>query len=202
MQDERPRLGISACLLGQEVRYDAGHKRDEFLVETFGRYVEWVPVCPEVEAGFGTPRDPMRLILTTPASRQAGERIPSDAVALIVETTGADVTERLRTYACAKAEQLAGARLSGFVLKRDSPSCGVDGVKVYRESGAAERAGRGLFAEALMARLPRLPVEDEGRLSDPRRRESFLERVLAYHAQAGWAEAAGTGRVGRRGGIE
>lgn len=180
MQDERPRLGISACLLGQEVRYDAGHKRDPFLVETFGRYVEWVPVCPEVESGFGTPRDPMRLVLTTPVVRKKGERIPTGAVSVVVTDTGADVSERLRTYATAKAERLAGARLSGFVLKKDSPSCGVDRVKVYPERGPAERAGRGLFAEALIARLPTLPVEEEGRLSDPRLRENFIERVFAY----------------------
>jgi uncharacterized protein YbgA (DUF1722 family)/uncharacterized protein YbbK (DUF523 family) len=180
MQDERPRLGISACLLGQAVRYDAGHKRDPFLVETFGPHVEWVPVCPEVESGFGTPRDSMRLMLKAPIARARGERIPGEAVSVIVPRTGADVTETLRSYAVAKAEHLAGERLSGFVLKKDSPSCGMDRVKVFSSSGPGERAGRGLFAEALMARLPTLPVEEEGRLSDPRLRENFVERVFAY----------------------
>lgn len=180
MQDGRPRLGISACLLGQQVRYDAGHKRDAFLVETFGQHVEWVPVCPEVEAGFGTPRDSMRLVTAGPLGRGKAGRLPASALSVVVPKTGADVTDRLRTYAKAKVDRLAGAGLSGFVLKKDSPSCGVDRVKVFSGSGPGQRIGRGLFAEALIARLPTLPVEEEGRLSDPRLRENFVERVFAY----------------------
>lgn len=180
MSSDRPRIGISACLLGQPVRYDAGHKRDRFLVETFGEHVEWVPVCPEVEAGFGTPRESMRLVLTRPQARARGERFNSADIALVLNTHGTDVTDRLRPWARKKAEKLASAGLSGFVLKKDSPSCGMERVKVYTHDAVAERAGRGIFADALMSRLPNLPVEEEGRLGDPRLRENFIERVFAY----------------------
>jgi uncharacterized protein YbgA (DUF1722 family)/uncharacterized protein YbbK (DUF523 family) len=173
VSDDRPRIGISACLLGDPVRFDAGHKRDGFLVETFGPYVEWIKVCPEVEAGFGTPRDPMRLVAGASGSRTG------DGVRLIVIKTGEDVTTTLRDYSLARADELAAANLSGYILKKDSPSCGMARVKVYR-GGVAERTGRGLFADALLSRLPNLPVEEEGRLSDPRLRENFIERVFAY----------------------
>ena len=180
MSEDRPRIGISSCLLGQPVRFDAGHKLDPFLVETFGRHVEWVPVCPEVEAGFGTPRETMRLVLTGPQQRERGERFDPRGIALVLNKQGTDVTERLVSYSRTKAGKLAQARLSGYVLKKDSPSCGMEGVKVYTPAGQALRGGRGLFAEALMARLPNLPVEEEGRLGDPRLRENFVERVFAY----------------------
>ena len=180
MSDDRPRIGISACLLGQPVRFDAGHKRDTFLTETFGPHVEWVPVCPEVEAGFGTPRESMRLVLTEAQVRERGERFDTSKIAVVLNKQRTDVTERLASYSTRKATQLASADLSGYVLKKDSPSCGMDRVKVYTPSGLAERGGRGLFAEALMARLPDLPVEEEGRLGDPRLRENFVERVFAY----------------------
>jgi len=178
--DDRPRIGVSACLLGEPVRFDGGHKRDPFLVETFGPHVEWVPVCPEVEAGLGTPRETMRLVLVGTPDRERGATYPSERVAMIVAKTGADVSGVMRRYAAPRVEALAEARLSGFVLKKDSPSCGMERVKVYAGAGPAERAGRGLFADALMARLPNLPVEEEGRLSDPRLRENFVERVFAY----------------------
>jgi uncharacterized protein YbgA (DUF1722 family)/uncharacterized protein YbbK (DUF523 family) len=177
--DDRPRIGISSCLLGEAVRFDAGHKRDPFLVETFGAHVEWVPICPELEAGFGVPRPAMRLVADGGASRERGERYRPDQLRLIVIKSGEDVTARLQGYSVKKAERLAAAGLSGYVLKKDSPSCGMERVKVYG-GAVSERAGRGLFAEALMTRLPNLPVEEEGRLSDPRLRENFIERVFAY----------------------
>src|SRR5215207_8456865 len=105
--DDRPRIGISSCLLGEQVRFDAGHKRDPFLVETFGAHVEWVAVCPELEAGFGVPRDPMRLILRTPVVRQKGERFQSADLRLIVTKTGDDVTAKLRRYSARRVERLA-----------------------------------------------------------------------------------------------
>jgi uncharacterized protein YbgA (DUF1722 family)/uncharacterized protein YbbK (DUF523 family) len=180
VSDDRPRIGISSCLLGQPVRFDSGHKRDPFLVETFGEHVEWVPVCPEVEAGFGTPRESMRLVLAAPQARARGERFDTSAIALVLNKQQTDVTHQLTSYARKKVETLAEALLSGYVLKKDSPSCGMERVKVYTPAGVCERAGRGLFAEALMARLPDLPVEEEGRLGDPRLRENFIERVFAY----------------------
>lgn len=161
------RIGISACLLGEPVRFDGGHKRDVFLAETFGRYVEWVPVCPEVEAGFGVPRDAMHL------RRSAG------AVRLVTTATGVDRTGRMRRYAARRVGALGADELCGFVLKSNSPSCGMERVKVYGQRGPVA-TGRGLFAEALLRAFPHLPVEEEGRLSNPCRRESFVERIFAY----------------------
>jgi uncharacterized protein YbgA (DUF1722 family)/uncharacterized protein YbbK (DUF523 family) len=162
------RIGVSACLLGRAVRYDGGHKRDDFLVNTFGRYVEWVPVCPEVELGLGTPRDTLRL------ERRA------DRIHLVTPRTGADHTGRMRRYAARRAAELGELGLCGFVLKKDSPSCGMERVRVHAPGGVPARTGRGLFAEALLQRMPTLPVEEEGRLNDPRLRESFVVRVFAY----------------------
>jgi len=162
------RIGISSCLLGQEVRFDGGHKRDRFLTDTFGQFVEWVPVCPEVEAGFGTPREAMRLV---------GE---DGRLKLITVKTGVDLTDRMERYSRRRAEELARDQLCGYVLKKDSPSCGMERVKVYGGHNVPVRAGQGLFAAALRARHPFLPVEEEGRLSDPRIRDNFVERVFAY----------------------
>jgi uncharacterized protein YbgA (DUF1722 family)/uncharacterized protein YbbK (DUF523 family) len=162
------RLGISACLLGQHVRFDGGHKRDAFLVEAFGRYVEWVPVCPEVEMGLGVPRDTMRLEV------HAGE------VRMITPKTGADHTEGMRGFAQRRLAELALEGLCGYILKKDSPSCGMERVRLYTGQGSPSRNGRGLFAAALMRCFPHLPLEEEGRLNDPRLRENFVSRVFAY----------------------
>ena len=162
------KVGISACLLGDEVRYDGGHKRDAFLAGTFGRFVEWVPVCPEVECGLGTPREPMRLVRAGRTTR------------LITVKTKKDVTTRLDTYVQRRVSALRLEELSGYVFKKDSPSCGVARVKVYDSRGMMTRSGRGLFAAAVIEEMPNLPVEEEGRLSDSRLRENFVERVFAY----------------------
>ena len=162
------RIGISACLLGKQVRFDGGHKRDAFLTETFGPFVEWVPVCPEVECGFGTPREAMRLV-----------RI-EQGVRLLTVKTGIDLTERMEHFSRSRVSTLAGEDLSGYVLKKDSPSCGLARVKVYEGHGSPARSGRGLFAVALVQAFPHLPVEEEGRLADPRLRDNFVERVFAY----------------------
>lgn len=167
--DDRIRIGVSACLLGGEVRYDGGHKRDAFLVETFGRYVEWVPVCPEVELGLGVPRPTLRL-----------ER-HGDATRLVMPKTGADYSAPMHRYASERVAALTADALCGYILKKDSPSCGMERVKVYGTRGVATKSGRGLFADALMQRFPNLPFEEEGRLNDPRLRENFVERVFAYH---------------------
>jgi len=162
------RIGVSSCLLGAKVRFDGGHKKDDFLVNTFGERVQWVPVCPEVEVGMGTPRESVRLV------REGGE------VRMVAPKSGTDWTEAMRAYSAQRVEKLAAAELSGYVLKKDSPSCGMERVKVYGK-GMPTKSGRGVFAEALLARFPNLPVEEEGRLCDPAFRDNFVERVFAYH---------------------
>ena len=135
MNREPIRLGISACLLGERVRFDGGHKRDPFLVETLGPFVEWVPVCPEVESGMPAPRESLRLV-------QAGRETPPDH-----HKTAQDQTVSMRGYARRRLEELADAELCGFVLKKDSPTCGLERVKVYGTGGMPLKSGRGLFAE-------------------------------------------------------
>ena len=161
------RVGISSCLLGEPVRYDGGHKRDAFLTDELARHVEFVPLCPEVEIGLGVPRPTLRL-----------ER-RGDDVRMVVTESGEDLTEPMRSWAQGAAERIAAAGLDGYVLKKSSPSCGMERVKVYDENGAPARGGRGLFAAALMERLPLLPVEEEGRLRDARLREHFVARIFA-----------------------
>jgi len=163
------RIGVSACLLGQEVRFDAGHKRDSFLVDTLGAFVEFVPVCPEFELGLGVPRETLRL-----------ER-DGDDIRLVAPRSGSDHTKAMRAFASKRTAALADEDLSGYVLKKGSPSCGMERVRVYGSSGMPSHDGRGLFASALMQRYPHLPVEEEGRLNDPRLRENFIERIFAYY---------------------
>ncbi|HLZ33790.1 MAG TPA: DUF523 and DUF1722 domain-containing protein [Nitrospira sp.] len=162
------RLGISRCLLGDEVRFDGGHKRDRFLTDVFGRYVEWVPVCPEVEAGLGTPREAMRLV--------GDARHPR----LVTIKSGNDHTGALELMTGKRIEELGKLDLSGYVFKKDSPSCGVERVRIYNEHGMPSRNGAGLFARAFIEQFPLIPVEEEGRLCDPPLRENYIERVFCY----------------------
>jgi uncharacterized protein YbgA (DUF1722 family)/uncharacterized protein YbbK (DUF523 family) len=169
MRVEKPRVGISACLLGQAVRYDGGHKRDQFLAQVLGRFVEWVPVCPEIEVGMGVPRESVRLGGSAEEPRMFAERSQTDW------------TERMQTYAKRRVQELARLRLDGYVLKKDSPSCGMERVRVYAMRGAPARDGKGMFARALTDAMPLLPTEEEGRLNDLKLRENFVERIFAYH---------------------
>ena len=162
------RLGISRCLLGEEVRFDGGHKRDNFLTEVLGRYVEWVPVCPEVEAGLGTPREAMRLVGDPQHPR------------LVTIKSGTDHTRALETMTTNRIAELKELDLSGYVFKKGSPSCGIERVRIYNEHGMPSRNGVGLFARAFIEQFPLIPVEDEGRLCEPRLRENFIERVFCY----------------------
>jgi uncharacterized protein YbgA (DUF1722 family)/uncharacterized protein YbbK (DUF523 family) len=163
------RIGVSSCLLGMKVRYDGGHKDDVFVHQTLSQYAEFIPVCPEVEIGLGTPRETIRL-----------EGDPSDP-RLIAPKSRRDLTETMKTYASLRVEELAAIGLHGYILKKDSPSCGMERVRVHQGTGSPARVGTGLFAAALMARFPALPVEEEGRLNDPLLRENFIERVFAYY---------------------
>jgi len=163
------RVGISSCLLGERVRYDGGHKQDRYLMDILAQFFEFVPVCPELETGMSVPREPVRLEGNVAAPRMIGRK------------TGEDWTDRLNEYAQRRSRQLAGLRLSGYILKKNSPSCGPDHVKLYTDEGVMRRKGRGLFAAALMDHLPLLPVEDEERLNDIGIRENFITRVFAFH---------------------
>jgi uncharacterized protein YbgA (DUF1722 family)/uncharacterized protein YbbK (DUF523 family) len=162
------RLGISRCLLGETVRFDGGHKRDAFLTDILGRYVEWVPVCPEVEAGLGTPREAMRLVGGPQGFR------------LMTIASGQDHTRALESMTKERLQDLRALELSGYVFKKDSPSCGLERVRTYNEHGMPSRNGIGLFARAFRERFPLIPVEEEGRLCDVHIRENFIERVFCY----------------------
>ena len=150
---DRVKILVSACLLGEKVRYDGGHKRDRLLIETLGPFVEWVRVCPEVDCGLSVPREAMRLVGDPKHPR------------LVTNGTGIDPTERMERWAKARLEKLSGLGLCGYICKKDSPSCGMEPV--------------GVFTRMFIGRFPRLPVEEEGRLVDPVMRERFLRRVTA-----------------------
>ena len=167
--DKRPiRLGVSSCLLGHEVRFDGGHKRDRFVTDLLGKFVEWIPVCPEIEAGMGTPRPALRLV---------GD---SDDPQMLEIKSGRDHTKTMKRFSEQRVRALRGLDLCGYILKKDSPSCGMTRVRVYGDKNMPTRRGRGLYASALMDAYPNLPVEDEGRLNDSKLRENFIERVFAY----------------------
>ena len=181
-QFSKPRIGVSACLLGAPLRYDGGHLRNAFLTQTLGPHVEWTSVCPESEMGMGTPREPVRLVDEGDGPlRMRGARSDTDHTAAI------------RSWSAHRIEELAGLRLHGYVLTKDSPSCGLFRVKVYPGAGGpAARSGRGLFAEALTERFPLLPVEEQGRLNDRRLRENFIERVFVYQRWTALLDGART----------
>lgn len=163
---DKIRLGISTCLLGEQVRYDGGHKWDRFITGTLGKYVDFVPVCPEVECGLGIPREAMRLV-GDPAQPH-----------LVTVRSGVDHTERMLTWARQRVVSLEQEGLCGFIFKSDSPSSGMERVKVYGPSGSPTKTGVGLFARTFMEHFPLLPVEEEGRLHDPKLRENFIEAIF------------------------
>ena len=162
------RLGVSSCLLGKEVRFDAGHKRDRYLTDILDEYVEWVPVCPEVESGMSTPRPAMRLI-------EDGQD-----VRMVEIKSRQDHTSQMRRFSEARVRKIRDLNLSGYILKKNSPSCGMTRVKIWKDKGAPRPDGIGLFASALMNTYPNLPVEEEGRLHDAALRENFIERIFSY----------------------
>jgi uncharacterized protein YbgA (DUF1722 family)/uncharacterized protein YbbK (DUF523 family) len=165
---EKVRIGISSCLLGENVRYDGGHKHDHYLTDTLGRFVEWVPVCPEVEYGLPVPREAMRLV---------GD---PDYPRLVTRVTGVDHTDGMKQWAGSRLKELERDDLCGFIFKSKSPSSGYKGVKVYSPSGMPSRRGTGIFAGMFIAHFPLIPAEDEGRLHDPKLRENFIERIFVF----------------------
>ena len=162
------RLGISSCLLGEKVRWNGDHKLDRFLVDTLGQFVEYVPVCPEVECGFGVPREPFRLVGDPSAPR------------LVTSNTGRDVTDQMVVWAQNRVVELENEELCGYIFKSKSPSSGMERVKVYNEKGVPAKTGSGIFARIFMDHFPLLPVEEEGRLHDPKLRENFIERIFTF----------------------
>jgi uncharacterized protein YbgA (DUF1722 family)/uncharacterized protein YbbK (DUF523 family) len=163
---EKIKLGISTCLLGENVRYDGGHKLDRFLTDTLGQYVEYIPVCPEVECGLPIPRESMHL-----------EGDP-ESPRLVTSRTKQDMTERMVSWSKKRVVELEKEGLCGFIFKSDSPSSGMERVRVYNEKGMPVKKGVGMFARVFMEHYPLLPVEDEGRLHDPKLRENFVERIF------------------------
>jgi len=174
---EKITIGVSACLLGNEVRFDGGHKRSRFITDTLAEYFVFAAFCPEVAIGMGTPRQPIRL---------TGDASNPEAVG--VKTPELNVTRPLRAY----GKKVAGEidELCGFIFKKDSPSCGMERVKVYNDKDMPERSGTGLFAREIMKAHPLLPVEEEGRLNDAVLRDNFITRVYVY---ARWKALIDTG---------
>jgi len=164
--EDRIRIGVSACLLGQPVRFDGSHKHDRYLTGTLGEYLEFVPVCPEVEAGFPTPRETFRLVGDPENPR------------FMTTRTQVDHTERMAAWAEKRVCELETENLCGFIFKSDSPSSGLERVKVYNAKGMAEKKGVGMFARAFIRNFPLLPVEEEGRLNDAKLRETFIEQIF------------------------
>ena len=161
-------IGISTCLLGENVRYNGGHALDRFLRDTLGKYVEYVPVCPEVECGFGIPRETFRLMGDPKQPR------------LVISLTGVDHTDRMEAWARKRVDELQNDDLCGFIFKSDSPSSGMERVKVYDDKGVPRKIGVGVFARVFMEHFPLTPVEEDGRLNDPLLRENFIERIFTY----------------------
>jgi len=178
MTSEQPgqiKIGISACLLGNKVRFDGGHKHDRYITQTLGAYFTYVPVCPEVECGLPVPRESMRLVGDVDNPR------------LVTNKTGRDLTERMQNWCRSRVEELAQEDLCGFIFKAKSPSSGMERVKVYDANNIPRAAGVGLFARAFKTRFPLLPVEEEGRLHDIRLRENFIEQIFVYRR---WRDVA------------
>jgi len=161
-------VGVSGCLLGQEVRFDSGHKQDRYITDVLGVHFEFTSACPEVEIGMGIPRESVRLVREAGDLRMRGVK------------SGTDHTEAMRRFAKKRVAGLAARGICGYLLKKGSPSCGMERVRTYTTAGMPAPADRGLFAAELFATMPELPVEEEGRLLDPMLRENFIERVFAY----------------------
>jgi uncharacterized protein YbgA (DUF1722 family)/uncharacterized protein YbbK (DUF523 family) len=177
--EEKIRLGISSCLLGRKVRFDGGHKLDRYLAHTLGKYVDFVPVCPEVECGFPIPRESLRLVGDPESPR------------LVTTRTDRDFTDRMARWASRRVVELEKEGLCGYIFKSKSPSSGMERVKIYDANGVPSNRGVGMFAMAFMKHFPLLPVEEDGRLHDPGLRENFIERIFVFKR---WREMLARGR--------
>jgi uncharacterized protein YbgA (DUF1722 family)/uncharacterized protein YbbK (DUF523 family) len=160
------RIGVSSCLLGENVRFDGGHKKNQYLFNTLNHYFDFHPFCPEVAIGLGIPREPIRLVMQNDKVKCLGTK-----------NQALDVTEKLKSIA--EEQSVWHSKISGYILKKDSPSCGMERVKIYKDS-MPDRTGIGIYAKQLMDNFPDLPIEEEGRLSDSVLRENFIQRVFFY----------------------
>jgi uncharacterized protein YbgA (DUF1722 family)/uncharacterized protein YbbK (DUF523 family) len=164
------KIGVSSCLLGEKVRWNADHKLDRYVRDVLGNYFEYVPICPEVEVGMGVPRETVALYGSLEKSQMIGKK------------TQADWTKQMQDYTQSRIKSLANDYLSGYIFKSKSPSCGLARVPIYPEFGSKKaRHGAGMFAHAFRDKFPLIPTEDEGRLNDSKIRENFLVRVFSLH---------------------
>ncbi|MDO3377340.1 YbgA family protein [Geoalkalibacter halelectricus] len=176
---DKIRIGISSCLLGENVRYDGGHQLDRLIRDVLGRFLEFVPVCPEVEVGLPIPRETLRLVGDPQHPR------------LVFSKSGEDITERMEAWARQRCDALEKDNLCGFIFKSRSPSSGMERVKLYDKNGVPAKQGVGVFARIFMERFPLVPVEEDGRLHDDRLRENFIECIFTFKR---WRELEAQGR--------
>lgn len=167
--NEKIKIGVSSCLLGEEVRWNGGHKRDRYVTDVLGEFFDWEPVCPEVEVGMGTPRETVQLQGSLKAPKMIGTQ------------TGQDWTPSMRAYSAKRVKEMDRANLCGFIFKAQSPSCGISRIKIYKNAAPIAHNGSGLFAASFRKQCPLVPVEEEGRLYDAKLRDNFIVRVFAYH---------------------
>jgi len=165
----KPKIGISTCLLGEAVRYNGGHKLDHYIRDTLGKFVDFVPICPEVEAGFGTPREALHLHET------------ENGVVMLTEKSKEDLTEKMTSWSRNKLKEIEDIELCGYIFKSKSPSCGVYRARIQREEKGVNLNGRGLFAQEFISAYPQLIVEEEGRLHDPVIRDNFIQNIFINH---------------------
>lgn len=165
MMKKKIKIGISACLLGEKVRYNGEHKRNSFIIQTFSSLVEFLPICPEVEVGFGAPREPMQLVGDPQSPR------------LMTLNSEKDLTDPMLQWTKERIKSLTTENLDGFIFKSKSPSCGISDIKIYSKNEAILKKGTGLFARAFIDHFSLIPVEDEKSLQDPLNRERFFKRI-------------------------
>ena len=176
---EKIKIGVSSCLLGNDVRWNGGHARDRYITDTLGAFFDFVPVCPEVECGFGIPRETMHL------------EGAIDAPRLVTTRTGVDHTDRMLGWANRRVRELEKEDLCGFIFKKDSPSSGMMRVKVFTDKNQPVKKGVGLFARTFMEHFPLLPAEEDGRLHDSMIRENFIDRIFTLNR---WRDSIRTDR--------
>lgn len=181
---DKIRIGISSCLLGENVRYDGGHQLDRLIRDMLGPFLDFVPVCPEVEVGLPIPRETLRLVGDPQRPR------------LVFSKSGEDITQRMETYAHQRCDALEKDNLCGFIFKSRSPSSGMERVKLYDKNGVPAKQGVGVFARIFMERFPLVPVEEDGRLHDDRLRENFIECIFTFKRwRAMFAEGKSRGKL-------